>query len=82
MEDIDHFYSRIINWDNLIQRGYFNITKDKGYRDLYSLLNNPYAKYDSLFAGYCNLKGLIENKTAYQCVKDSIQNLKLVKSQN
>lgn len=79
MEDIDHFYSRIINWDNLIQRGYFNITKDKGYRDLYSLLNNPYAKYDSLFAGYFNLKGLIENKTAYQFVKDSIQNLKLVK---
>ena len=82
MEDIDHFYSRVISWDNLIQRGYFNITKDKGYKDLYSLLNNPYAKYDSLFAGYFNLKGLIENKTAYQFVKNSIQNLNLVKDIN
>lgn len=82
MEDIDYFYSRIISWDNLIQRGYFNITKDKGYKDLYSLLNNPYAKYDSLFAGYFNLKGLIENKTAYQFVKDSIQNLDLIKGIN
>ena len=79
MENIDHFYSRIIDLDNLIEKGYFNIIKDKGYKDLYSLLNNPYAKYDSLVAGYFNLKGLIENKKAYQFVKNNIKNIKMNK---
>lgn len=82
METLEHFYSKIINWDNLIERGYFNITKDRQGKDIYSLLNNPYSKYDSLFAGYFNLKGLIENKSAYQFVKNNIKGLNIINSIN
>ena len=79
METLEHFYSRIITWDNLVERGYFNITKDKGAKNSISIFDNPYAKYDSLFAGYFNLKGLVQNKSAYTEVKNSVNNLNVNK---
>lgn len=74
METLQHFYSRILTWDNLIKRGYFNITKDKGIRNHVNVFDNPYAKYDSLFAGYFNLEGLVQNESVYKIVKDSVNN--------
>ncbi|MEN2363255.1 hypothetical protein ABC626_06950, partial [Lactobacillus helveticus] len=71
METLQHFYSRILTWNNLIKRGYFNITKDKGIRNHVNVFDNPYAKYDSLFAGYFNLEGLVQNESVYKIVKDS-----------
>lgn len=79
VESLDHFYSRIISWDNLIKRGYFNITKDKGTQDKEYLLNNPYAKYDSLFAGYFNLHGLVNDIKAYKFVQEEISKAKIKK---
>ncbi|EEJ71505.1 RNA-directed DNA polymerase [Lactobacillus ultunensis] len=72
MKSLESFYSYIISWDNLIKRGYFNITKDKKQKNVVEIFDNPYAKYDSLFAGDFNLNSLIQNKKAYEDVKDNI----------
>lgn len=69
LETLEHFYSRILSWDNLVKKGSFDITKDIKDRDIESVQDNPYAKYGSLFAGDFDMKALVKNKNTFNYVK-------------